>query len=61
MIRNAGGVIGKTQDSIETRYHKRTTNKLMDILQHNSHPLRLESDSTVIKRGAEGEPTSPEQ
>ena len=49
MTRKAGGVIRKTQDSIETMYHKRTTNKLLDILQHNSQPLRPEFDSKLIK------------
>ena len=41
LIRKAGGIIGKTRDSTEL-YHKRTPNKLMDILQDNTQPLRLE-------------------
>ena len=29
LIRKAGGVLGKTQDSTKTLHHKWTTNKLM--------------------------------
>ena len=39
-----------TQDSSETLNHKRTTNKLMDILQENTRPTQDRSfDSRLIK------------
>ena len=49
-IRKAGGVIGKTQDSIEILYQQRITNKLMDILKDETHPLRPEFDKRLINR-----------
>ena len=49
-IKNAGGVIGKTQDSLDTLYDRRSRNKLTTILKDETHPLRPTFDSMKIDR-----------
>ena len=48
LIKKAGLIIGKTQESIETRYHKWSRKQMSNILPHDSHPLRPEFDSRLI-------------
>jgi hypothetical protein len=50
IIRKAGGVIGRAQDTLDTLYNRRITNKLADILDDKTHPLRYEFDSRRIER-----------
>lgn len=50
VIRKAGGVVGLPQDSFDTLYNRRTTNKLKDILKDDTHPLRQDIDSRRIER-----------
>ena len=50
LIRKAGGVIGKKQDTLDTLYDRRTKNKLTDILNDETHPLRQTFDSFKIVR-----------
>ena len=43
IIRKASGVVGRTQDNLDTLYDRRVTNKLNDI----THPLRQELDNRL--------------
>ena len=45
VIRKAGGIIGRTQDDLDTLYDRRTTKKLTVILNDKTHPLRRDFDS----------------
>ena len=42
IIRKASGVVGRTQDNLDTLYDRQVTNKLNDILHDITHPLRQE-------------------
>ena len=44
-IRKAGGVSGKQQETFESVYHRRPTDRLMMMLSDDTHPLRPEFDS----------------
>ena len=37
IIRKASGVVGRTQDNLDTLYDRRVTNKLNDILHDITH------------------------
>ena len=44
IIRKASAVVGRTQDAFDALYDRRMTNRLMDILDDPTHPLRQEFD-----------------
>ena len=50
IIRKASGVVGRTQDNLDTLYDRRVSNKLNDVLHDITHPLRQELyiDSRLI-------------
>ena len=50
LIKKAGGVIGRTQDTLDALYERRTKSKLSKILSDTTHPLRPDFDSMTIVR-----------
>ena len=50
LIKKAGGVIGRTQDTLDSLYDRRTKNKLTNILNDETHPLRPDFDELTIAR-----------
>ena len=49
IIKKASAVVGRTQDAFDALYDRRVTNKLMDILDDPTHPLR-QCDKRLIQR-----------
>ena len=50
VIRKASGVVGRVQDNLDILHDRRMTQKLNDILDDATHPLRLEFDDRLIQR-----------
>ena len=50
MLKKAGHVVGKPQDSFKTLHEKRLYRKLMQILNDPSHPVRHYFDSRRSNR-----------
>ena len=50
ITRRAGRVVGKELDSFDTLYRKRISDKLTDITDDSTHPLRPDIDSLRIVR-----------
>ena len=47
--------MGRTQDAFDALHDRRVTNKLMDILDDSTHPLRQEFDKQTDPAKWEGE------
>ena len=43
-------MVGRVQDSLDILYDRRMTQKLNDILDDATHPLRLDFDDRLIQR-----------
>ena len=52
LTRKASVVVGKTQDCTGLMYQKRVMDKLIGILQDDTHPLRPMFDSRVIEHSS---------
>ena len=50
IVKKAGSVVGKKQESIDSICQKRLTDRLTSILADETHPLKPEFDSRLIDR-----------